>query len=553
MLPFQRFHGNTDFPKNGLGQRAGSRTQYGSGDLGIKIQNAARNVGVQFRRIAAAVENHVANAFTDSVLEPSGNAVARQIMSFFSNAPDGFQRPTPRSDLDYWNGVTEIQEQLSDPEQLSTIYSAMMKPLMDSTQPNDRFFETRKRSMEAVESYLAGTFSVFGKDHTLRPLARQAVNEDLEKAKGLITEFCSEEYDSEPDFSDLRKVDIAYTTITDEEVPVQISVDLVDFKLNRYIDGIIVDSRKYSSLKELTEQELTDPDFDELVALSEEQLAKVALHGIQNKVVQRLTDNGEEIQVQLHVNGFYYNHYGVVDGTARYIDGPFDTLEDAAEEVRDYHPHAAQVVDSAPDMEEDTFDDVNPQQVREELAKRGIVDGKLVDPEALENTPFIRQVMADAGAAEPPPSLPVLPHSQDRPHALHPGVSADDRRNYHISANDLGIGVPIERFYHNVHAIELLHKLESENRLATPDEQDILSQYVGWGGLPQFFEESNAHYAELKVLLTEDECLLCVPPEHDPGQNAGGVRPLRHGNRLYPPRRSESGISAGCRYWSYPR
>ena len=70
---------------------------------------------------------------------------------------------------------------------------------------------------------------------------------------------------SKPDFSDLRKVDIAYTTITDEEVPVQVSVDLVDFRLDRSIDGIIVDSRKYDSLKELTEQELVDPDFDELV------------------------------------------------------------------------------------------------------------------------------------------------------------------------------------------------------------------------------------------------------------------------------------------------
>jgi len=70
---------------------------------------------------------------------------------------------------------------------------------------------------------------------------------------------------SKPDFSDLRKVDIAYTTITDEDVPVQVSVDLVDFRLDRSIDGIIVDSRKYDSLKELTEQELVDPDFDELV------------------------------------------------------------------------------------------------------------------------------------------------------------------------------------------------------------------------------------------------------------------------------------------------
>lgn len=446
----------------------------------------------------------------DKMADYEINQLARRIMSFFSNTPDGFQRPTPRSDLDYWNGVTEIQEQLSDPEQVNTIYNTMMKPLMDATQPNNRFFETRKRGMEAMEAYRTGTFSVFGRAYTLRPLPdptqpNPAVNEDLEKAKTLIAAFCAEEYNSEPDFSDLRKVDIAYTTITDEEVPVQVSVDLVDFKLDRYIDGIIVDSRKYSSLKELTEQELTDPDFDELTAFSEEQLAKVALHGIQNKVVQRLTDNGEEIQIQLHVNGFYYNHYGMTDGTARYIDGPFDTLEDAAEEVHNYHPQAAQIADSVPDMEEDTFDDVDPQQVREELAKGGIVDGKLVDPEALENTPFIRQVMADAGAAEPPPSLPVLPHSQDRPHALHPGVSADDRRNYHISANDLGIGVPIERFYHNVHAIELLHKLESENRLATPDEQDILSQYVGWGGLPQFFEETNAHYGELKALLSEDE------------------------------------------------
>ena len=441
----------------------------------------------------------------DKMADYEINQLSRRIMSFFSNTPVGFQRPTPRSDFDYWEGVTEIQEQLSDPEQVNSIYQTMMQPLMEGTPPDDRSFETRKRGMEAMEGYLAGTFSVFGNDHTLRPLARQAVNEDLEKAKGLITEFCSEEYDSEPDFSDLRKVDIAYTTITDEEVPVQVSVDLVDFRLDRSIDGIIVESRKYGSLKELTEQELVDPDFDELVAFSEEQLAKVALHGIRDKVVQRFTESGEEIQIQYHVNGFYYNHYNVVNGAARYVDGPYDTLEEAAKEMRGYHPQAVEIDDSAPDVGEDPFDDIDPQQVREELAKSGIVDGKLVDPEALNSTPFIRQVMTDVGAAEPFPTLPTTQHPQNRPHTLHPEIPADDRRNYHIRTNDLGAGVPIERFYHNVHAIELLHKLESENRPATPNEQDILSQYVGWGGLPQFFEESNSHYGELKALLTEDE------------------------------------------------
>ena len=439
------------------------------------------------------------------------NQLARRIMSFFSNTPDGFQRPTPRSDFDYWEGVTEIQEQLSNPEQVNTIYNTMMKPLMDATQLNDRSFETRKRGMEAMEAYRTGTFSVFGRAYTLRPLPdstqpNPAVNEDLEKAKTLITAFCAEEYDSKPDFSDLRKVDIAYTTITDEEVPVQISVDLVDFRLDRSIDGIIVDFRKYGSLKELTEQELVDPDFDELVAFSDEQLAKVALHGIRNKVVQRFTESGEEIQIQYHVNGFYYNHYNVVDGAARYVNGPYDTLEEAAKEMRGYHPQAVEVVESAPDVEEDPFDDIDPQQIRENLEAVGIVDGKVVDPEALDKSPFIRQVTEDVQNIESLPAPSVVRRPVERRlHVLHPEISTDSRTNYHIRTNDLGAGVPIERFYHNVHAIELLHKLESENRLATPNEQDILSQYVGWGGLPQFFEESNAHYAELKALLTEDE------------------------------------------------
>lgn len=243
----------------------------------------------------------------DKMADYEINQLARRIMSFFSNTPDGFQRPTPRSDFDYWEGVTEIQEQLSNPEQVNTIYNTMMKPLMDATQPNDRSFETRKQGMEAVEGYLAGTFSVFGKDHTLRPPIKQAANEELERAKALISTFCSEEYDSEPDFSDLRKVDIAYITITDEEVPVQVSVDLVDFRLDRSIDGIIVDSRKYDTLKGLTEQELVDPDFDELVAFSDEQLAKVALHGIRNKVVQRFTESGEEIQIMPFLEERFYD------------------------------------------------------------------------------------------------------------------------------------------------------------------------------------------------------------------------------------------------------
>lgn len=88
---------------------------------------------------------------------------------------------------------------------------------------------------------------------------------------------------------------------------------------------------------------------------------------------------------------------------------------------------------------------------------------------------------------------------------LYPEINNDYRTNFHIDTDELGAGAPLERYYNNINAIRLLKKLNSEHRLATPTEQVILSQYVGWGGLPQFFEQSNSHYNELKDLLTDSE------------------------------------------------
>lgn len=91
------------------------------------------------------------------------------------------------------------------------------------------------------------------------------------------------------------------------------------------------------------------------------------------------------------------------------------------------------------------------------------------------------------------------------PSVLYPEINNDYRTNFHIDTDELGAGTPLERYYNNINAIRLLKKLNSEHRLATPTEQVILSQYVGWGGLPQFFEQSNSHYNELKDLLTDSE------------------------------------------------
>lgn len=77
--------------------------------------------------------------------------------------------------------------------------------------------------------------------------------------------------------------------------------------------------------------------------------------------------------------------------------------------------------------------------------------------------------------------------------------------NYRITDNNIGAGTQGQRFKANIAAITLLKQIETENRTATPDEQTVLAKYVGWGGLSEYFKESNPHYDELKNLLTENE------------------------------------------------
>ena len=99
--------------------------------------------------------------------------------------------------------------------------------------------------------------------------ADKTLASQLERAKTLIDEFCAYEYASQADFSDLSKVSIAYTTVGDEDIPLQVHVDLEGYKIEQELDSKPLDARQYSSLQELIENELECLDFQELVAVSE--------------------------------------------------------------------------------------------------------------------------------------------------------------------------------------------------------------------------------------------------------------------------------------------
>ena len=188
-------------------------------------------------------------------------------------------------------------------------------------------------------------------------------------------------------------------------------------------------------------------------------------------------------------------------------------------------------------VEQDNLDDVDPIAIREALAQRGIVDGQVMEPEKLDNDPFIQQVMADAEqiaaeeAAEPEPEQPAytvepvavypgdknnLPYdvvvqtlrtNEPEPEQVQPQQPAPE--NFRIMDDNLGTGGPKEKFWRNIKAIATLKQIEQENRHATVEEQHLLSQYVGWGGLADAFDQDKpawaAEYSELKELLTPEE------------------------------------------------
>ncbi len=231
-------------------------------------------------------------------------------------------------------------------------------------------------------------------DEAATPLQSTPVEEPLETAKRRIRDYCMREFDSEPDFSDLSNIDLAYTTSEDGEYELHAHADLVHFRLVFFVD----------------DREVADIQFKDAADFAE---------------------------------GF--------DGVS------FDDLITFAEDH--------------------VYDEDEPEQSPAENEQQSVT---LAPP-----TPKLRERVA--------------------PTVLHPEISVDQRHDHRITNDNLGVGTPLERFYHNRMAIQLLKKLESEGRLANRLEQDILGDYVGWGGLADYFDESNSHYGELKEVLSEEE------------------------------------------------
>ena len=467
----------------------------------------------------------------------------------------------------------------------------------------------------------------------------------IDRAKKLIREFCQEEYDSEPDFSDLTKIGIAYTHATDEDIPIQVNVDLVGYRVERYLGEVLIDERQYESLEDLTETELEALDFSELVSVTDEELehyhSKVeerpallpldaateynalkeqhpdALVGFeQNGQFEFYADDAQKVSELLGgklleketalgtvpVIGFPRDQWAYrakqlwqcgeniylaglnEDGThhqTKYLrredylplgitihmegrtfrvdtvnfDKDSVTLQDVAlaemrmpifrEEplalVRELYEQEQEVMEHPlPDYKvgDNVIVDLPTRTIEGIIGYVGETDvridtsaqGQSWDNEVINKRQFEDGLRQNEQVTTQPDdtvkTVAIYPAEENRmPYdiviqtigsksptldAVEPERSTLELAgNFHITDDDLGVGGPKQKFARNIEAIRTLFKLEEEHRGATAEEQQVLSQYVGWGGLADAFDPNkenwSAEYTHLKELLSEDE------------------------------------------------
>ena len=394
----------------------------------------------------------------------------------------------------------------------------------------------------------------------------------LTYAKNLIREFCQEEYDSEPDFSDLTKIGIAYTHATDEDIPIQVNVDLVGYRVERYLGEVLIDERQYESLEELTETELEALDFSELVSVTDEELEHYHNKAEEHPALLPL-DTATEYNAlkEQHPDalvgfeqGGQFEFYGedarkVCElvggklleketelGTVPVTSFPRDQWAYRAKQLwqcgeniylaglnedgthhqtkylrrEDYLPLGTTIhmegrafrVDTVNyDRGSVTLQDVALAEMRmpvfreEPLALvRELYEQEQDEPQLSDGEQDALPISAVMDG-----KVQTFPDAAALDEALNTEPSPEPAGNFHITDDDLGVGGPKQKFARNIEAIRTLFKLEEEHRGATAEEQQVLSQYVGWGGLADAFDPNkenwSAEYTQLKELLSEDE------------------------------------------------
>lgn len=309
-----------------------------------------------------------------------------------------------------------------------------------------------------------------------------------------FTEISTEGTD-ENQFDDLSDIALAYTTTEDEQHEIQVTANLVDFSINQFIDDKLVYTEQYNSLEDMTEQALKWLDFDDLVSVSNEAELKF----------KELSETEETLDTaKKAIEDFV--------GEEVWENVDFSDLSDVKilfNELgndNEYHFEVSvNLVDYSVNLYLDgELAESNQYETLQELIDKEIADKSFYDYISAGNR-LIAELEKDNKISAPKSQ----PKSRVQSFDLHPEIPMSERHNYNFAEKEIETVGKKERFRRNIDAINVLRNCEFENRFATPEEQEILSGYVGWGGIPEAFDENNEAWAdefiELYTVLSPDE------------------------------------------------
>ena len=373
--------------------------------------------------------------------------VARAIYSSLYNAPDNVPRPYYMG-MDYYQAVPLIEEELQDRSTAMWLMDALNARLGEM-QKDDRHYEFVHETHFQLYAYVSGEFSLFNHRHDAPQQERSFVEQVAEDAARLAAE-------QPPAYERFSVIETDDGYAVWDDIRDEVYVDE---------DGV---SEHFSS-------EWQAEDYLEQVrkAVSEKEAAEwLYVEQSRNTTAKPEQPQSEPVSTA----------DPVIVGTRLTIDGR--------------------------QFEVDSVDDLTQKVSLRDVTFEGGTGFPIFRKESLDyvrahmEQPDIARETTAPQADEPPAVL--TPPKKKKQNALAYPLDADGQ-NYRITDDHIGEGTPLERFQRNLDAIHTLKAIEAEDRTATAEEQAVLAQYVGWGGLADFFDEKNPRYAELKELLTDAE------------------------------------------------
>ena len=373
--------------------------------------------------------------------------LARTVYNGFYNAPDDVPRPYPKG-ADYYDALPMIEEQLQDKGKTAEMLAALTSRL-DGMDESDRFYDSVRHARERLSEYVDGTFSLFNHRHDAPQQERSFVEQVAEDAARLA----AEQPPAYERFS-VIETDDGYAVWDDIRDEVYVDEEGVSehFSSEWQAEDYLEQVRKAVSEKEAAEW------------LYVEQSRNTAAKPEQPQSEPVSTADPVIVGIRLTIDGRQFEVDSVDDHTQNV------SLRDVTFEGGTGFPI----------FRKESIDYVRAHMEQPDIAR--------------ETT---------APQTDEPPAA-FTPPKKKKQSALAYPLDADGQ-NYRITDDHIGEGAPLERFQRNLDAIRTLKTVEAENRTATAEEQAVLAQYVGWGGLADFFDEKNPRYSELKDLLTDDE------------------------------------------------